>query len=52
MKKEEIWFLTLLQVGWIMACPCTPASHKVHRIILLLAAQGNLAVSVPVLDQF
>lgn len=52
MKKEEIWFLTLLQLGRIIPCPFTPASHKVHGIILLWAAQRSLAVSVPILDQF
>lgn len=39
MTKEEIWFLTLLQVGWIVPCPFAPASHKASGIILLLAAE-------------
>lgn len=52
MKKDEIWFLTLLQVGWIIPFPFTPASHKAREIILLLAEEGSLAVHIPILDQF
>lgn len=47
MTKEETWFLTLLQVGWIIPCPFAPASHKAHGIILVLAAEKEFGCQCP-----
>lgn len=44
---EEIWFLTLLQVGWIIPSPFTSASRKAYEILLLLAAEKEFGSHCP-----